>query len=233
VLQRQKQSEKSPSSVTLQIQLRLPRWRFTTWLSVALVATTLSAAAVYAKVTWTPFVGGEKLTSAKLNANFMALADAVEALQAAPPVLQPHLVIDKGNVDVGVYLGTFPGINGQNGYLVYSPAVKAPLYVNAAPITIAFDALNCSGKAYLDRPILASGPSFSNLAFNTGTGNIYQVSGPSPGKVGVLSFLDGGPGQQPTCRMAPVILDAGIPIKDTKVANLTETDVSKMSVKLQ
>lgn len=69
------------SNRDLVIQLRLPRPGRRGWAAAALAVSLVGAAAVYADVQWTPFAQGEKLSSAKMNMNLKAMADAIAALQ--------------------------------------------------------------------------------------------------------------------------------------------------------
>ncbi len=172
----------------LVIQLRLPRLGARSWGRAALALAFVGGAIAWGNVAWTPFNPGEKLSAAKMNADFTAMANAIEALQNAPPAApQPHLVVVNGNVDLGVFLGSNPISAGNMGrtswWVAEHPSLKAPYAVQYAPY-LAFDAPNCTGNVYAFDP-----GSFANLAFNTPLGTIYQVNGPAVNNVFYQSVM--------------------------------------------
>src|SRR5689334_13228867 len=65
----------------LRFEIKLPRWSRQRWIATAFALAIVTGGIVYANVNWTPFNQGEKLTSAKLNANLQAMADAISVLQ--------------------------------------------------------------------------------------------------------------------------------------------------------
>src|SRR5579872_6574456 len=110
----------------LVIRIYFPKWGWRGWLSALGVLMALGTAAAIADVMWTPFVQGEKLSSAKLNTDLTNIVNAVNALQNAPPGSTPqaHILTNKDNTDLGIYLGA--GSAGQ--FLALSPTVKAPFW---------------------------------------------------------------------------------------------------------
>ena len=186
-----------PRRTPIIIQLQLPDWSPRRWLTIGIIATLLGGAVALAGVMWTPFAGGEKLSSAKMNANFQAMADAIDK-----GVPLPHLVLDQGNVDLGLFLG---------GTWVFSAAVKAPFDLSmVTPVAVYFDGPNCTGNTY-------SSPfgTYTNMAFNTALGTIFVPSGPIQKNVPIVSFNQQGYGCNGTALMLTVF-----PIKDSKVPNI-------------
>ena len=211
----------SQRDIQVNIQLRLPRWSARRWLGIALVATAIGGAAAIANVMWTPFNGGDKLTAAKLNANFQSMADAINTLQNAPPpsAPQPHLILDNGNVDLGVWLGFLPTPQPSKALLVVYPPVKTamnldPVYLQGQ--TLYFDGPNCTGNAVTG----AVPVPFTTVAFNSGTGTIFQYTGVT--KMGEIfqSFRAYQNGQFPCVNGPQAINGTFYLLQDTKVANM-------------
>src|SRR5262245_41922996 len=122
------------------IQIRLPRLSVRKWLAISAAVCVLGAGAVYAKVNWTPFVGGSKLTSQQLNDNFKALGDAIDVLQMQPAPVLPHMITDSGKVDLGIYLGPWNFIH---------PQLKAPIDLQNWASQINFTKANCTGEMFV------------------------------------------------------------------------------------
>jgi hypothetical protein len=217
--------------VTINIQFRLPRWGWRSWTAALIALSILGGAAVYANVMWTPFNAGEKLSSAKLNGDLKAIADAVDAVTAqvgqikpTPPTPQPHLVLNKGNVDLGIYLGSGPG---GSGAVVMLPAIKAPFLINGSIGDLRFTGPNCTGTPYAYYPGDAPQP-FSNSASDSIAGTIFQITGP-PQNLNDVSTINGNNG----CQVGGGQVDANaIPLKDTKVPNLGAINLSQTSIQM-
>lgn len=65
----------------LVIRLQLPTWGLRVWAGAVAAFLVLGGAIALGSVMWTPFVQGEKLSSAKMNTNLAAMATAINALQ--------------------------------------------------------------------------------------------------------------------------------------------------------
>ncbi len=245
--------------LVFKFEFRFPRWGARRWAGAALAVAVVGGAIAYANVMWTPFMQGEKLSSAKMNANFTAMANAIDALQNAPPpnAPQPHVVTNMGNLDLGISLGSTslwrpgppPGWQqdardqtyscstalltnvssntavtfGSRYYcpwpIAYSATLKAPLLIGLK-IGLAWDGKNCTGNAYFPDSITQG---FSNLAFNTQGGTIYQLSGPPQNAVAVSHMDDQG-----NCAPTGMWMLSGVnPVQDTKVPNIPVTDLTQ------
>ena len=188
----------------LVIQIRLPRLSARNWVTLVAALLLIGGGIAYANVMWTPFAQGEKLSSTKMNANLKSLADAIDARP------QAHLILNQGNVDLGVYLGTVPQGNGVLP-LVFSPTVKGPLIVNSSLAgVLQYDGANCTGNVY-SNALPSFG--FTNLAFGTDRGTIHQLTGPGP----LQPFIFASSWQGGQCSNTNPFNSMGYPVKDTKI----------------
>ena len=197
----------------LVIQIRLPRLSARNWVTLVAALLLIGGGIAYANVMWTPFAQGEKLSSAKMNANLQAMADAINVLQNKPPGTTPlpHLILDQGKVDLGIFLGLVPtGQNPPGWPIVFSSTLQAPHVLASLGFvsTVFYDGMNCTGTAYGTSPT-----GLSNGAFNTTTGTIYQTTGPPVSFTGRSYFSGGNCTNSSSMPTMP-------PLKDTKVPNI-------------